>query len=421
MKAEIISVGTELLLGHVVNSDAAHVARMLADLGIAITHMQVVGDNPARLEKALAQAAADADIIITTGGLGPTADDLTKEVCARFAGKSLVENGEVMASIREYFGQADISENQYKQALTPQDAIIFPNSQGTAPGCAIPFGNGQFIILLPGPPAELLPMLESGVRIFLQKISDCTIRSHMIRTFGVGEGQAAFMLGSLLDGENPTAAPYASKGEMFVKVTARANSASEADALSKPVIAAVSSILGDYIYGIDVNGLEEVVVKLLMEKGLTVATAESCTGGLLAKRITDCPGASAVFQLGLVAYANEAKEALLHVPRDILVKYGAVSSQTAQAMAENARKLAHADFGLGITGIAGPDGGSAEKPVGLVYIDLSWQDGHHLRIMRPRKKYPGRERVRQRAASHALDLLRRFLQGLPLDLEQAKR
>ena len=415
MKAEIISVGTELLLGHTVNTDAAHVARELAAFGIDLEHVQTVGDNAARLEGALREALARSSLVICTGGLGPTDDDLTKETVARVAGRPLVEDAESLARLREYFGTRPMGENQLKQACLPAGAEAFPNRVGTAPGCAVPVDGEKFVLLLPGPPSELLPMLEESVRPFLARREGGVIVSAMIRTFGIGEGAAAECIRDLMQGRNPTAATYATEGEMFVRVTAKAGDAAKARSLAEPLVQAVCERLGDVVYGVDVPSLEAVVVKGLVAAGLHLATAESCTGGLLAKRITDQPGASAVFEAGLVTYANAAKVRLLGVPEPVLAAYGAVSPQTAAFMAEGARRGQGRDLGLGITGIAGPDGGTPEKPVGLVYIALSAPDGIWLRAMGPQGHYLGRDWTRRRAASHALDLVRRRLAGLPLE------
>ena len=418
MKAEIISVGTELLLGHTVNTDAAFVARELAAFGIDLEHVQTVGDNAARLESALREALARSSLVICTGGLGPTDDDLTKETVARVVGAPLAEDAASLARLREFFGSRSMGENQLKQALLPKGALVFPNAIGTAPGCAVPVGKDKFILLLPGPPSELLPMLEASVRPFLEGRTGAVIVSAMIRTFGIGEGAAAERIEDLMAGSNPTAATYAGDGEMFVRVTAKARDEETARALSAPLVRAVCERLGDVVYGVDAPGLEAVVVAGLAQANLRLVTAESCTGGLLAKRITDQPGASAVFNAGFVTYANDAKTRLLGVPPDVLAAHGAVSGETAAWMAEGARLRQGGDLGLGITGIAGPDGGTPEKPVGLVYIALSAPDGIWIRVMRPQGRYLGRQWTRQRAASHALDLVRRRLAGLPLEAER---
>lgn len=416
MKAEIISVGTELLLGHTINSDAAIVARMLAEMGFDLLHAQTVGDNYGRLAEALRQAAARSDIIITTGGLGPTDDDITRNVVADFAGAPLVEDAGALARLKEYFATRPMSANQTRQALVPEGAELFPNSVGTAQGYAVRVSSGAIIIMLPGPPSELTKMLETGVRPYLARFSSDVIFSMQIRTFGIGEGAAAEKIRDLMENANPTVAPYAHDGEMFVKVTAKAKTEGQCRKLCEPVVADICQRLGDVVYGIDVPSLENVVVDQLKAQGKSLATAESCTGGLLAKRITDIPGSSAIFGFGVVTYANEAKERLLMVPSLILMEHGAVSPETARAMAKGIQMVANSHLGIGITGIAGPDGGAKAKPVGLVYIALATPDNCYIREMRPVGRYLGRQWVRERAASHALDMARRYLAGLPVEL-----
>lgn len=418
MKAEIISVGTELLLGHVINSDAAFVARELASLGIDLTNMQVVGDNEDRLLKALEDAAKRSDIIITTGGLGPTCDDLTKTAVSKFTNLPLQENKDAYIALKQYFGSRQIDSNQFKQALAPANSIIFANEYGTAPGFAVPFGNQQFIILLPGPPSELVPMLENSVRPFLAKMNSGAIVSSILRTFGIGEGAAALALDALMNNSNPTVAPYASDGEMFVKVTAKAKNAKEAEKLLNPVIDEIKSILGDVIYGENVANLEEVVVNKLIQKKLSLATAESCTGGLLAKRITDISGSSEIFRLGLITYSNMAKNQLLNIPLELIDQFGAVSEEVAREMSIKVRLLAKAHFGIGITGIAGPTGATSQKPLGLVYIALAHPNGCQIYKMSNKGRYMGRQWTRMRAASYALDMLRRYLFNLSRHIKE---
>ncbi len=417
MKAEIIAVGTELLLGHTINSDAAHVARMLAELGIDVFGSCVVGDNAERLERALREGLRQSDILVTTGGLGPTDDDLIKETVARVAGTPLEEDPESLARLREYFGSRPMGANQRKQALLPRGCTVFANAVGTAPGCAVETGDGKLIVMLPGPPSELLPMLRDGVKPFLARRARGAIQSHMVRTFALGEGDGALLLADLTPKANPSVATYASDTEMFVRVTAKGESPEEAAALAAPTLEEVRRRLGDRVYGVDAPDLQTVVVAELRRRGQTLATAESCTGGLLAARITDVPGASAVFQAGVVTYANEAKTRLLGVPPELLARVGAVSPEVARHMAEGVRRRHGVDWGVGITGIAGPGGGSPEKPVGLVYIALSGAEETWLRVMRPTGRVMPRAWTRSRAAGHALDMLRRALQGLPVTLD----
>ena len=288
---------------------------------------------------------------------------------------------------------------------------------GTAPGCAAPAEGGKLVILLPGPPSELLPMLHDAVVPWLARKTGACIHSSMVRTFALGEGDAELRLRDMTGAANPTVATYATDGEMFVRITAKTATAEEAAQLVAPVRDAVCRRLGEHVYGVDVENLESVVVPLLLQRGETLTTAESCTGGLLAKRITDVAGASSVFHQGVVTYANEAKTRLLGVPEELLASVGAVSPEVARCMAEQACTRYGSTWGVGISGIAGPGGATATKPVGLVYIALSNGRQTWLRVMRPHGRYMGRAWTRQRAASHALDMLRRAMLGLPVEME----
>ncbi len=413
MNAEIISVGTELLLGHTVNTDASFVARELSPAGINLLYACTVGDNPERLKEAVEAALGRSDAVITTGGLGPTGDDLTKETVAACAGKKLVEDKASMEHIERYFKGRVLSPTQKKQAMLPEGCTVFPNEVGTAPGCGFRSANGKLVAMLPGPPSELVPMLKKyAVPFLLQSAGNAAIVSRIVRVFGLGEGYVAEQIADLCEKANPTSATYAKDGEMFVRVTARAENAERAAAMCEPVVEDLKKRLGEYCYGVDVESLEETVVRLLAERRLTVATAESCTGGLVAKRITDIPGSSAVFHMGAVTYANEIKTKLLGVPEEMLARYGAVSPQVAKRMAQGVRESSGADFGVGITGIAGPDGGTPEKPVGLVYLALSDGKDVWVREMRGNGCTKGRGYVRFLAASNALDMVRRRVLGL---------
>lgn len=414
MNAEIISVGTELLLGQVVNTDTAIVARELSALGVDLLYSAVVGDNPERLKSAVETAVSRSDLLIMTGGLGPTTDDLTKETVAAVAGKKLMLHEESLRRIQNYFNEACVSENQAKQAYLPEGCTVLQNDNGTAPGCAFQAENGCTIIMLPGPPSELEPMLKKQAVPYLKKGQESVIMSHNVHIYGKGEAPVALLMDDKMDGENPTLAPYAKEGECFLRVTAKAKDEKTADQLCRPLIDEIKKRLGDFVYSVDVESLEEVVVKELQKQGKTLATAESCTGGLLAKRITDIPGSSEVFHMGCVTYANEAKEALLFVPHEILEARGAVSEETARAMAEGIVRRSVSDIGIGITGIAGPDGGTEEKPVGLIYIALS--DGKRTWVTKrsPIGRTKSRQWHRHCAASQALDMVRRYLMDLPV-------
>lgn len=415
MKAEILSVGTELLLGQTVNSDTAIVGQALSMLGIDVLHSAVVGDNEERLKKAVNDALAHSDILVTTGGLGPTGDDLTKETVAAAAGKKLALHHPSYDRLMEYFARGGLSENQIKQAMLPEGCTVLQNDNGTAPGCAFETAEGKIVIMLPGPPSELIPMVDNYMVPYLAKYQNGIIASHSVHVYGRGEAAVALMIDDLTQNANPTAAPYAKEGEMFVRVTAKAATKEEADALCAPVVEEIQRRVGNFVYGVDVDTLEEVVVAELKKQGKTLATAESCTGGLLAKRITDVSGSSAVFEMGCVTYANRIKEKLLGVPHETLEQYGAVSEQTARAMAEGIVRESGADVGVGITGIAGPEGGTKEKPVGLVYIALSDGKNTWVSERRPAGRMKSREWHRHTAASKALDMVRRFLAGLPID------
>ncbi len=409
MNAEIISVGTELLLGHTINTDTAYVARELSAIGVNLLFSCTVGDNPERLKAALQSALSRSDLVITTGGLGPTGDDLTKETIAETAGKKLVLHQESMDRILNYFKGRVLGETQQKQAMLPQGCTVFPNDCGTAPGCGFETDEGKIMIMLPGPPSELIPMLKNYAVPYLTKSEKAVIASTIVRVFGLGEGFVAEKITDLTDCANPTAATYAKDGEMFVRVTARAQDEAEAAAMCAPVVEELKARLGNFIYGIDAENLEEVVVTELAKRKLHLACAESCTGGLLSSRITDIPGASEVFHMGAVTYANEIKTLLLDVPEETLKQYGAVSEQTARAMAEGVRKKSGSELGIGITGIAGPGGGTEEKPVGLVYLALCDGTNTWVRKMPGTNRSKGRSYLRFLAASNALDMVRRYL------------
>ena len=415
MQAEVLSVGTELLLGQTVNTDTTIVAKALSMLGIDLLYAAVVGDNVKRLDKAVHDALERSDILITTGGLGPTGDDLTKETVAAAAGKALALHEPSYKRLMEYFARGGLSENQIKQAMLPEGCTVLQNDNGTAPGCAFQTAAGKLVVMLPGPPSELEPMLQNYAVPYLAQFQSAVIASHSVHVFGRGEAAVAEMIADLTENSNPTAAPYAKEGEMFVRVTAKAATQAEADALCAPVVEEIRRRVGSFVYSVDVDSLEALVVDALRAAGKTLATAESCTGGLLAKRITDVAGSSDVFEMGCVTYANRVKEKLLGVPHETLEAHGAVSEETARAMAEGIVRASGADIGVGITGIAGPGGGTAEKPVGLVYIALSDGKSTWVAKRQPAGRMKSREWHRHCAASKALDMVRRYLAGLPVD------
>ncbi len=422
MQAELIAVGTELLLGHTIDTDSAFASRELAAAGVDVLRRFTVGDNPDRLEQTLRLALSQSDLVILIGGLGPTKDDLTKEIAASVCGKRLVLHEDSRRRIEEHFKGRVCGETQWKQAMLPEGCEVFPNNHGTAPGCIFRSESGCLVALLPGPPSECEPMIRDELIPYLHRLTGGVIVSRMVRTFGIGEGSAAERAADLLDWSNPTVAPYAKDSEMFFRVTAKAASREEAEKQCEGAVQELCSRLGSRVYAVNEDGtspscLEHTVVALLAEQGKTIAAAESCTGGLIAKRLTDVPGASAVLNMSFVTYSNEAKHRLLGVPEELLGRYGAVSEQVARAMAEGVRRAAESSVGVGVTGIAGPDGGTPEKPVGLVWIAVS--DGEHtwVRRMNAPARFQTREKIRYRAASTALDLVRRCLCGLPMEEE----
>lgn len=405
---ELISVGTEILLGDILNTDAQYLSIELAKLGISVIHQSTVGDNRERLLAQLDEAAKRSDIIILSGGLGPTPDDLTKEVCCEFFGKEMFLHEPTVEKIKKYFSSKGIemAQNNLKQAMLPKDCVIFPNDNGTAPGMAIE-KDGVHILVLPGPPRELKPMFQNCAVPYLMQFSDRIIVSHNIRTFGIGESSMAERVNDLFDAQNPTVAPYAKDGEALLRVTAMAKTKEDAESLCEPIIEEIKKRLDAYVYGMDYNCIEEAVVGMLKVHHLKVATAESCTGGLIAKRITDVPGASEVFECGIISYANGIKHKVLGVSEDDLNKYGAVSEPVAKQMAQGALKVSGADIAVSVTGIAGPDSDSTGKPVGLVYIGLA--DKKNVWVRKIRTSRRDRSYNRYVSASNALDMIRLYI------------
>jgi len=409
MNCEILAVGTELLMGEIVNSDAQMISRGLNEHGFNVYWHTVVGDNPVRLREALETAKSRADVLITTGGLGPTADDLTKETVAEVFGRPLQMDQAQLVRLKERMGP-QMTPNNEKQAMLPEGCTVLVNDWGTAPGCAFE-ADGCHVIMLPGPPRECTPMFRQRALPYLETLCGGVIGSRYVKIFGQGESSVEYLTRPLADSlKDVTMAPYAKEGECELRITARADSKEAALALCDPVVEQVKALLGDKVYGVDVSSLEEVVVEGLKARKMTIACAESCTGGLIAKRITDISGASEVFGYGCVTYWNEAKMGLLGVSPETIEQYTEVSAQCALEMARGVRKLAGADIGISTTGYAGPTGGTEENPVGTVYIGLSWAGGET--VFRPDRRYMRtREQVRRHAASHAFDLVRREVLG----------
>ena len=419
MNAEIISVGTELLLGETINTDAADVARLLSEFGINVFWQTVVGDNPGRLEQIVRRAKERSDMIITTGGLGPTCDDLTKETVAAAFGKKLVLNKEEEARLRGLYKERNtyMTENHLQQVMLPEGCTVLVNDWGTAPGCAFE-ADGCLVIMLPGPPLECGPMLEHRVRPLLEARSDSLILSHSVRIFGIGEGTMEYQLRNLMNEmTNPTLAPYAKEGECLVRITAKARTKEEAEAMIAPWIKRVRDELGVFAYGVDSDNIQSYAMNRLIESGKTISVAESCTGGLVGDLMTNTPGASGVFLGGVIVYTDEMKKKLLGVDAECLAEFGAVSHETAVQMAEKCRARLGTDLALSVTGLAGP-GDDGVHTVGTVFVALAAAEGTYVR--RLYKDKWGRERIKHAAANHAFDMIRRYLEGLPVEYIEDK-
>ena len=410
MKAEIIAVGTELLLGDILNTNAQFLAQELATLGIEIYYQTVVGDNPQRLEDTIFHAFSRADLVITTGGLGPTEDDLTKETAAKYFEENLVLDDKALNQIKTFFAATGrpMTQNNVKQAMVPEhNGIVLYNDNGTAPGIIFE-KKGKIMVLLPGPPRETVPMFLNQVRPYLEKKQESTFVSRILRVAGIGESSMETRVKDIIDAQtNPTIAPYAKDGESILRITAKAGSEEEAENMIDPVADALKERLGKAVYAEGETDMQTEVAKLLLEKKKTIAAAESCTGGLIASRLVEYPGISEVLLEGCVTYTDDAKMRRLGVKAETLEKYTAVSAETAMEMAEGIAKTSGADIGIATTGIAGPTGGTEEKPVGLVYVGLCYKGKTDTREFHLGGK---RNKVRERAAYQALDWVRRVLQ-----------
>lgn len=409
MTVEIICVGTEILLGNIVNTNAAYLAEKCASLGLSCYFQSVVGDNEERLTGALSAATERSDIVILSGGLGPTEDDLTKEVAAKVCGKKLSVDDRSMERIAEYFAARDIepTENNWKQAMIPEGAIVLDNDNGTAPGIIIETENAR-IILLPGPPNELIPMFEKSVVPYLNKLTPGVIRSQTVKICGVSESRVETTVKDMIDSQtNPTIATYAKTGEVHIRVTASAEDSMTAGKLMEPVVKELKSRFGYSVYTTDEEiTLEKAIVDMLSDNELSVTCAESCTGGMLSARLINVAGISDCYKAGFVTYSNKSKRKLLGVKKSTLKKYGAVSAETAEEMAMGAAHAAKADVAVAITGIAGPDGGTEDKPVGLVYIGCNVKG----RITVEKFQFKGnRAKVREAAVASALGMMRRCM------------
>ncbi len=408
MIAEILCIGTELLMGQILNTNAQFLSRRLSELGISCYHQTTVGDNAERLSVALKTALSRADVVITTGGLGPTVDDITKRVTAQVVGKPLVLRPEAEGMVRSRFQAMcrPMANNNLSQAMFTPDTILLDNPNGTAPGALVPAGEERVVFHLPGPPVEMAPMFDTHVAPWLSRRSGLSFVSRYIRIFGMGESDVDARLHDLEMESNPTLSPYCSLGEVQLRATASAPTREEALALLAPRIAEVQARLGDVIYAIDEDNrgsLAEAAMKTLREKGWTACVAESLTGGMICQSLVSIPGASKVLLGGFVTYTDAMKTAMLGVPESLLLAHGAVSEACARAMAQGALKASGADVALAATGLAGPDGGTEATPVGTVYLAIATAEG----VLCTHHKFMGdRHRIRTLSTLHGLNALR---------------
>lgn len=408
MKSEIITVGSEILLGDIVDTNSEYITRQLVELGINCYYHTAVGDNEERLTDTIKRALNRSDIIFLSGGLGPTYDDMTKEVVAKILNLELEFDQVSYDRIVDIFGKSNrvLTPNNRKQALVPKGAKILTNYRGTAPGILIEKDN-KIIVLLPGPPSEMYDMFEKSVKPYFMKMTGKTIISHRVYLFDIGESLVEDILEKEMKSlSNPTIAPYSGNNGIYLRITASANSVEEAESLMKPLIDKVCHIFKDNVYSVDGPTLEAAVIKKLTENNLKLSSAESCTGGLLGKRLTDIPGSSKVYDMGLVTYSDAVKHKLLNVKLETLSNYGAVSEETAIEMAGNLLELSDSDVSVAITGIAGPTGATKTKPVGLVYVCVKYKERTLVKTLNLSRNYSNdRERIRSLSASHALKMV----------------
>jgi len=408
--AEIIAVGTELLMGQINNTNARYVSARFPDADVYVYYHTVVGDNPERLSACLNHALERADVVLTTGGLGPTQDDLTKETISKTLGLELIPDQKTLDDIHQFFKERGrvAAPNNEKQGYFPEGAFILRNNNGTAPGCIIEKDN-KTVIMMPGPPWEMEPMFEESVLPYFMKDARSRLYSVYLRMFGIGESTMEDRIKDLVSGQsNPTIAPYAKRGEITLRITAKYNPGEEEpEHIIAPVLDEINNRLGEYIYSYRNEELHEKVAKMLIDSKCKIAVAESCTGGMLTSMLTNIPGISAVLDRSVVTYSYEAKVSVLGVNPDTLERVGAVSSEVAIEMAEGIRRTAGSDIGVAITGIAGPGGGTAEKPVGLVYVALSCKEGTEVKKL---NLWGDRDRIRHSTCLNALDMVRKILQ-----------
>ena len=405
--AEIVTIGTEMLLGDLVDTNTAWISQRLAELGVGIYRHTTVGDNTERIVDALREASSRSALVVTTGGLGPTSDDLTNACLSTLTGREMVEYPEAREHVDEMFARfgRQPTANNYKQALFPAGTELIPNPVGTAMGALVEW-EGTLFATLPGVPTEMKTMFGETLEPMIRARSEGSIVSKTLHFAGIGESALAEKVQEFLDATDPTVAPLAGQGRVRLRITTRAATEREAQEKIAPVEKEVIARLGDYFFGEDGETLEGAVARLLEERSATLALAESCTGGLLAKRLTDMPGASAYFTEALVTYSNESKERLLGVPHALIAEHGAVSEAVAREMAEGARRVSGADFGLSVTGVAGPDGGTEEKPVGLVFVGISDAEDTFAEKVDLTAWARSRDSIRERSTNRAFDLLR---------------
>jgi nicotinamide-nucleotide amidase len=405
--AEIVTIGTEMLLGDLVDTNTAWISQRLAELGVGIYRHTTVGDNTERIVSALREAASRSALVVTTGGLGPTSDDLTNACIATLTGREMVEYPEAREHVDTMFARfgRQPTTNNYKQVMFPTGTELIPNPVGTAMGALVEW-EGTLFATLPGVPTEMKTMFGETLEPLIRARSEGSIVSKTLHFAGIGESALAERVQEFLDATDPTVAPLAGQGRVRLRITTRAATEKEAQEKIAPVEKEVIARLGDYFYGEDGETLEGAVARLLTERGATLALAESCTGGLLAKRLTDMPGSSAYFTEALVTYSNESKERLLGVPHALIVEHGAVSEAVAREMAEGVRRVSGADYGLSVTGVAGPDGGTEEKPVGLVFVGISDAEGTFAEKVDLTAWARSRDSIRERSTNRAFDLLR---------------
>lgn len=407
MRVELLAVGTELLLGDILNSNSQYLAKKMAESGFNLHFQTVVGDNEARILECLKIAFKRSDMVITTGGLGPTDDDITKETCAKFFNKNLILDQQSLEKIQKIFSQRNIQmpEINKKQAYFIEDSKILENNFGSAIGCYLE-NEGKHLVILPGPPSEMIPMFEEQVAPYLKSLQNAIFFSNYINIFGIGESSVNEVVKDLLTQSNPTLAPYAKDSYVKLRITAAASSENTAQVEINKMKKEIYSRLGDYIFSEGNQSLEEVVQEKLEKNKYTISTAESCSGGLLAAKLVNLPGISNTFIEGIIAYSNSAKVRTLGIPEDIIIKYGAVSKETAKYMARNVALINNTDIGISTTGIAGPGNDSTGKPVGLVYIGLYIRGKEYYQEL---NLFGTRNKIREMTTLYALDYLRKNL------------